>query len=300
MQGQSYGSLTSVIARPLLKTTTDNKQQEESGTTTMAASMKFLESLFSLAGKTAVITGGSSGIGREMAAALGQAGAQVILLARRQQPLSDTVLDFKKLGIEAHAFSCDVSDSDALTATAAAIEQQHGGVPDILVNAAGVNHRPPMDQLTLGDWQATMAANLTAPFLLGQAWGPRMARRGTGGRIINIASQQAFRAFGNSGAYGASKGGLVSLTRSQAEAWSADGVLCNAVVPGLVRTALTEATVFGSDEGGGKAEAHARRTMIKRNGVPGDFAGVAVYLASEASAAVTGQTIFVDGGYSAT
>ncbi|CAI6087065.1 unnamed protein product [Clonostachys chloroleuca] len=265
----------------------------------MAASMKFLESLFSLAGKTAVITGGSSGIGREMAAALGQAGAQVILLARRQQPLSDTVLDFKKLGIEAHAFSCDVSDPDALAATAAAIEQQHGGVPDILINAAGVNHRPPMDQLTLRDWQATMAANLTAPFLLGQTWGPRMARRGSG-RIVNIASQQAFRAFGNSGAYGASKGGLVSLTRSQAEAWSADGVLCNAVAPGLVRTPLTEATVFGSDQGGAKAEAHARRTMIKRNGVPGDFAGVAVYLASEASAAVTGQTIFVDGGYSAT
>ncbi|CAH0052572.1 unnamed protein product [Clonostachys solani] len=264
----------------------------------MAASMKFLESLFSLAGKTAVITGGSSGIGREMAAALGQAGAQVILLARRQQPLSDAVHDFKKLGIEAHAFPCDVRDTDALAATAAAIEQQLGGVPDILINAAGVNHRPPMDQLTLGDWQATMAANLTAPFLLGQAWGPRMARRGSG-RIVNIASQQAFRAFGNSGAYGASKGGLVSLTRSQAEAWSADGVLCNAVAPGMVRTPMTEAAVFG-DDGGARAQAHARRTMTGRNGVPGDFAGVAVYLASEASAAVTGQTIFVDGGYSAT
>jgi gluconate 5-dehydrogenase len=118
----------------------------------------------------------------------------------------------------------------------------------------------------------------------------------SGGRIINVVSQQSFRAFGNSGAYGASKGGLMSLTRSQAEAWSPQGVLCNAVAPGLVHTPLAQAAF----EDAAVAEKHAARTMIGRNGVPGDFAGVTLFLAGEASAAVTGQVLFVDGGYSAT
>ena len=169
------------------------------------------------------------------------------------------------------------------------------GVPDVLVNAAAINRRPPMDELTDDDWDTTLAANLTAPFLLGQAFGPRMAGRGWG-RIINVASQQAFRAYGNSGAYGVSKAGLVALTRSQAEAWSRRGVCCNAVAPGVVQTPLTE-EVFADAT---KVAAHASRTMIGRNGVPNDFAGCAVFLASDASAALTGQTLFVDGGYSAT
>lgn len=119
-----------------------------------------------------------------------------------------------------------------------------------------------------------------------------MARRGSG-RIINIVSQQAFRAFGNSGGYGASKGALVSLTRSQAEAWSAKGVLCNAVAPGLVETDMTKAVCQDAQ----KSKTHIDRTFIGRNGLPGDFAGIAVYLASQASCAVAGQVIFVDGGY---
>jgi NAD(P)-dependent dehydrogenase (short-subunit alcohol dehydrogenase family) len=158
-----------------------------------------------------------------------------------------------------------------------------------------VNRRPPLDELTEEDWDLTLAANLTGPFLLGQAFGRRMAARGWG-RIINVASQQAFRAYGNSGAYGVSKAGLVALTRSQAEAWSRRGVCCNAIAPGVVHTPLTE-EVFAD---AAKVRAHAARAMIGRNGIPGDFAGCVVYLASDASAAVTGQTLFVDGGYSAT
>ena len=122
-----------------------------------------------------------------------------------------------------------------------------------------------------------------------------MAARGWG-RIINVVSQQAFRAYGNSGAYGVSKAGLVALTRSQAEAWSRNGVCCNAVAPGVVHTPLTEATFADP----AKVAAHEARTMIGRNGLPTDFAGCAVFLASAAAAAVTGQTLFVDGGYSAT
>ncbi|KAK2049739.1 short chain dehydrogenase [Colletotrichum somersetense] len=254
----------------------------------------YLTRLFGLAGRTAVITGGSSGIGKEIALALGQSGATVILIARRAKPLASTVDQLTQLGVPATSITADLSNLADLHHASARIKSAHG-VPDILVNAAGVSRRPPLSRVTQGDWDYTIAANLTAPFALGQAFGPGMAERGSG-RIINIASQQSFRAFGNSGAYGAAKGGLVSLTRSQAEAWSRSGVLCNAIAPGLVETPMTEELLADAD----KAEAHAARTMIGRNGMVEDFAGVAVWLASGASAAVTGQTIFVDGGYSAT
>jgi NAD(P)-dependent dehydrogenase (short-subunit alcohol dehydrogenase family) len=254
----------------------------------------YLSELFGLAGRTAVVTGGSSGIGRAMAGALGRAGARVVLVARRPDPLADTVRELAADGVEAGAVTVDLADRAALTAATDTIVSRYGE-PDVLVNAAAVNRRPPLDELTTDDWDVTIAANLTAPFLLGQRFGPAMAARGWG-RIINVVSQQAFRAYGNSGAYGVAKAGLVALTRSQAEAWSARGVCCNAVAPGVVHTPLTE-PVFADPE---KVAAHARRTMIGRNGVPGDFAGCAVYLASAASAAVTGQTLFVDGGYSST
>lgn len=246
--------------------------------------MSYLADMFGLAGRTAVVTGGSSGIGRDIALALESAGATVAVVARRATP---------PVAIP-HYFSADLGDRSAVASVIDRIRDAHGD-PDILVNSAGINRRPPMDSLTLDDWDATLAANLTAPFLLGQAFGPRMAARGWG-RIINVVSQQAFRAYGNSGAYGASKGGLVALTRSQAEAWSRHGVCCNAIAPGVVHTPLTEA-VFADEA---KVAAHAARTMIGRNGVPEDFGACAIFLASAACAAVTGQTLFVDGGYSAT
>jgi gluconate 5-dehydrogenase len=140
-----------------------------------------------------------------------------------------------------------------------------------------------------------MAVNLTAPFLLGQRFGPGMAARGWG-RIINVTSQQAQRAFGDSGGYGAAKGGLAALTRSQSEAWARHGVCCNAVCPGFVATPLT-APVASDPE---RSAALAARTMTGRNGEPGDFEGAAVFLAGPASAYVTGQTLYVDGGFSAT
>jgi len=249
--------------------------------------MSYLDELFGLAGRTAVVTGGSSGIGLEMARALSGAGARVVLVARRQSLLDDAVAS---IGGATSAIAADLTDRAELPSVIDKL-----GAPDILVNAAAVNRRPPLDQLTDDDWDVTLAANLTAPFLLGQRLGPAMAERGWG-RIINVVSQQAFRAYGNSGAYGVSKAGLVALTRSQAEAWSRNGVCCNAVAPGVVRTPLTEATFADP----AKVATHAARTMIGRNGLPTDFAGCAVFLASNAAAAVTGQTLFVDGGYSAT
>jgi len=251
-------------------------------------------SLFSLTGRTALVTGGSSGIGRAIACALAKAGARVVIMARHEDQLADTVRELAAIGCPAAWVSADLADR-AATHRGAAAAAEPFGEPDIVVSAAGVNIRPPLGELTATDWDTLMAVNLTAPFLLGQRFGPRMAERGWG-RIINIASQQAVRAFGNSGGYGAAKAGVAGLTRSQSEAWAPHGVCCNAIVPGFVATPLT-AEVAADPV---RSAALAARTMIGRNGEPEDFEGVAIFLASRASAYVTGQMIFVDGGLSAT
>jgi NAD(P)-dependent dehydrogenase (short-subunit alcohol dehydrogenase family) len=253
-----------------------------------------LLSLFSLTGRTALVTGGSSGIGRAIARALAKAGARVVIVARHEDQLAGTVRELAAIGCPAAWVSADLADRAAAQRGAAAAAEPFGE-PDIVVSAAGVNIRPPLGELTAADWDTLMAVNLTAPFLLGQRFGPPMAERGWG-RIINIASQQAVRAFGNSGGYGAAKAGLAGLTRSQSEAWAPHGVCCNAIVPGFVATPLT-AEVAADPV---RSAALAARTMIGRNGEPEDFEGVAIFLASRASEYVTGQMIFVDGGLSAT
>ena len=133
-----------------------------------------------------------------------------------------------------------------------------------------------------------------APYRLGQAAGPAMAARGFG-RIINVGSQQSLRAYGNSGVYGMGKAGLAGLTRSQAEAWSPDGVTANTLVPGVIATPMTAATLAEP----GRAEALAARTLVGRNGVPADFEAAVVFLASRASGYVTGTLLHVDGGFDA-
>lgn len=253
----------------------------------------YLDRLFSLDGRVAVVTGGSSGIGRAIAGALAHAGARVVVIARGEKRLTQTVAELRSAGRSAVAVSADLGDREALQRAADEAAGEFGE-PDILINSAGVNLRPPMDALTPAEWDTTIAVNLTAPFLLGQRFGPGMARRGWG-RIVNLASQQAVRAFGNSGAYGASKGGVAALTRSQSEAWASRGVCCNAVSPGFVITPLTAEAAADPQ----RSAALAARTMIGRNGLASDFEGVAVFLASPASDYVTGQVIFVDGGFSA-
>jgi NAD(P)-dependent dehydrogenase (short-subunit alcohol dehydrogenase family) len=257
--------------------------------------VNYLSDLFSLDGRVAVVTGGSSGIGEEMARALALAGARVVLVARDKVRLvvaSDTMRAAGGSGVAWVAADLASRDEVSRAADEAAAAF---GPPDILVNCAGVNLRPPLAELSIEDWDTTMAVNLTAPFLLGQRFGPSMAARGWG-RIINVTSQQAQRAFANSGGYGASKGGLASLTRSQSEAWSRSGVCCNSVCPGFVLTRLN--VRLASDPA--VVAALAARTMVGRNGEPADFAGVAVFLASRASDYVTGQTLYVDGGFSVT
>ena len=178
----------------------------------------FLEDLFSLAGRVAVVTGGSSGIGEGMAAALAGAGARVVLVARDAGRLGSAADGLRACGGQAAWVSADLADRAELERAADEAAAVFGP-PDIVVNCAGINLRPPLAALTVEDWDLTLAVNLTAPFLLGQRFGPPMADRGWG-RIINVTSQQASRAFLNSGGYGASKGGLAALTRSQSEAWA--------------------------------------------------------------------------------
>jgi gluconate 5-dehydrogenase len=253
----------------------------------------FLADLFSLRGRVAVVTGGSSGIGLGIARALGGAGAAAVLIARREDALAGVVAELTERGCQAAYVSADLGDRTAVARAAEAAVKPFGE-PDILVTSAGVNPRPPLAELSIEDWDHTMAVNLDAPFLLGQRYGPAMAERGWG-RIIHVGSQQAFRAFNNSGGYGVSKGGVVALARSQAEAWSGRGVCCNAIIPGFVITPLTAAAAADPKT----VEALAARTMVGRNGEPDDFAGAAVFLASPAAGYVTGQAIFVDGGFSA-
>jgi NAD(P)-dependent dehydrogenase (short-subunit alcohol dehydrogenase family) len=248
---------------------------------------------FDLAGRVALVTGASSGIGREIARALSEAGASVVLLARRMRELEEARVEVEAEGGGAATLAADLADRSSLRA-AAARARDFFGDPDILVNAAGVNLRAPMLEVGDAAWDTTLAVNLSAPFFLAQALAPAMVRR-RWGRIINVASLQSLRAFPMCAPYGASKGGVMQLTRAQAEALSKDGVTANAIAPGFFPTALTAPVV--SDPA--RWEKMAQSTFAKRNGELRDLRGAAVFLASRASDYVTGQTIFVDGGFSA-
>jgi len=250
-------------------------------------------SLFSLEGLVALVTGASSGIGRTLAEALAGAGARVVLVARREPELRNVCAAIAAAGAQAEVLPCDLADRDALDACADAAPQFFGA-PDIVVNSAGINIRKPMLELGRDDWDRTMRLNLDAPFFLAQRLAPAMIARGWG-RIIHIASLQSVRAFANSGAYGVSKGGILQMTRAQAEAWSGKGINVNAIAPGFFATPLTAAVA--SDPV--RWQANAARTFVGRNGELPDLAGTAIYLASRASDYVTGQAIFVDGGFSA-
>lgn len=248
----------------------------------------YLSELFSLAGRVALVTGGSSGIGRAIASALSEAGARVIIAARTTAAIDTAVDDIRRRGGSCHGITADLSDRAGAHALADA-----AGEIDILVNSAGINLRPPMPDLDEATWDSTIRVNLEAPFILGQRLAPGMAERGFG-RVIHISSQQAHRAFAASGAYGVSKAALEALARSQSEAWAPHGVTANVLVPGFVRTPLNQR--LSSDPA--VVEALAARTLIGRNGTAEDFAGPAVFLASNASAYVIGQSIAVDGGFS--
>ena len=247
---------------------------------------------FSLENKVALITGGTSGLGKMMALALAKAGAFVWIASSRDNA-DETLQAIKQQGSNGSFLQVDVTSSKGLENIVAEILRESKRI-DILVNAAGINLRTSAEDLTLEEWQKTIDINLTAPFYLSQIVAESM-KRNNWGRIINIASLQSLRAFDNSIPYGASKGGVMQLTRALAQAYSKDGILVNAIAPGFFRTNLTESLFQDPD----KLKALANKTMMGRNGEEKDIFGISVFLCSDANSYVTGQTIFLDGGFSA-
>ncbi|MCB1343031.1 MAG: SDR family oxidoreductase [Pseudooceanicola sp.] len=248
------------------------------------------EGLFSVKGRVACVTGASSGLGRRAALVLARGGAKVVGVARRAEALGAWRAE---VGGETAAVVGDVADREGLAALAERIAAPFGA-PDILIHAAGINTREPADKVTAEGWDATLALNLSAPFFLSQCFAPAMQAKGWG-RIVLFASLQSYRAFPGGIAYGASKGGVAQLARAMAQAWSPNGVTCNAIGPGFFPTELT-APVFADPA---LAERNAAQTCLGRNGEPQDMDGPLLFLCSQASAYVTGQVLMVDGGFTA-
>jgi len=247
-------------------------------------------SLFSVHGRIALVTGASSGLGRAAASILAGAGARVVGLARRESALSDWQ---RSCGGDTATVVADLTDRAGLAKTVERATRRFGS-PEILINTAGINTREAADDVTEAGWDQTIEINLSAPFFLAKALVPAMRASGWG-RIVNFASLQSRRAFPGGIAYGASKGGIEQLTRAMAEAWSDSGIMVNALAPGFFPTELT-APVFADR---GLAKHHAGQTCIGRNGEPGDLAGPFLFFCSDATRYVSGQVLFVDGGYTA-
>jgi NAD(P)-dependent dehydrogenase (short-subunit alcohol dehydrogenase family) len=248
---------------------------------------------FSIEKQTALVTGGGSGIGRQLACVLAAAGANVVVTGRREKELNDTIAAVKSAGGVAMAVVSDLSDFSELENNCRRFCEPYGS-PSILVNAAGVNLRQDINDITERDWDMTLDINLKAPFFIARNLMPAMKANGYG-KIINVASLQSERAFANSLPYGASKGGVMQMTRAMAEAWSRFGINCNAIAPGFFPTELTQA-VFEDKQ---KSAFLAAQTAMGRNGDLSDLNGPLLFLASQSSNFVTGQTLYIDGGFSA-
>ncbi|PXY28164.1 SDR family oxidoreductase [Prauserella muralis] len=244
--------------------------------------------LFDLSGRVALVTGSTRGLGREIAAGLAAAGATVVLNGRDPQRL-----EAARTALGADGVAFDVTDPDAVAAAVGQVTERHGGI-DILVNNAGFQHRQPMLELSLADWEAVLRTDLTSAFVIGKAVAPGMIARGRG-KIINICSVQTELARPSIAPYTAAKGGLRNLTRAMTAEWAGHGLQINGIAPGYVDTELTAALVadeqFSSWVTG--------RTPAGRWGRAEDLVGPAVFLASDASAFVNGQVLFVDGGMTA-
>ena len=243
--------------------------------------------LFDLSGRVALVTGGSRGLGEEMAEGLSEAGASLLLLARREQWLTPTVERFRARGFRCEGAVCDVSDLADVQRVVDGMERV-----DILVNNAGVTWGQPAEDMPLEKWQTVLDTNLTGAFLFCQAAGRRMIRQG-GGAIINVSSVAGLVAMPggvHAAGYAASKGGLLALTRELAAKWARHGIRVNAIAPGFFPSRMSEKVL---EKVGPEVEA---RIPMGRVGRAGELKGVAVFLASSAAGYITGQTIVVDGG----
>lgn len=247
--------------------------------------------LLSLEGKTAVVTGGTSGIGRAISLGLADAGADVVATARRQNEVDQTAAEVEARGRRTVRIASDVCNRATLEALLAAVLGSLDKV-DILINCAGRIKRAPTVDFPEEEWTSILDTNLTGTLRACQVFGPHMLGRGYG-RIINISSLNSFVALSEVAAYAASKAGVASLTRSLAVEWSKKGVTVNAIAPGVFRTDLNAQLLDSTPRG----QELLMRTPMGRFGKTEELIGAAVFLASDSASFVTGQTLVVDGGF---
>jgi NAD(P)-dependent dehydrogenase (short-subunit alcohol dehydrogenase family) len=252
-----------------------------------------LDDLFSLDGRVALVTGASSGIGRELACGLAQAGARVALAGRSRERLEATRQTIADQGGEADVFPAELDDLDTIGPMLTTITERFGSV-EVLINCAGINQREPITAVTPETFSRIMDINLRTPYFLSQAVYPGMVKQG-GGKIVNIGSLTTSWGVGNLSVYGLSKSAIGQMTRVMAVEWAASNVQVNCICPGWIETELTQP--LWADE-------HRRRWILEgvpagRPGKPRDLVGMAIYLASPAADFTTGQTFYIDGGFTA-
>lgn len=248
--------------------------------------------LFDLSGRTALVTGSVRGIGFALAQGLGESGATVIVNSRQQVAVDEAVAKLKSQGLSAHGSVFDVADEAGVLAAFEALDAQ-GLEIDILVNNAGIQHRKPMLELELKDWQRVIDTNLTAAFIVGKQAAQRMVARGRGGKIINIGSLTSEAARATVAPYTVAKGGIKMLSKAMAAEWAPFNIQANSIGPGYILTDMNEALVNNP-----QFDAWVKSSNpTGRWGKPEELVGTAIYLASAASNYVNGQIIYVDGGW---
>ena len=248
--------------------------------------------LFDLNGQVALVTGASRGLGQTFGRALARAGADLVVTSRRKEDLAAFVTEIEQMGRRAVPVALDVRDEASIGAMAEAAEAAFGRV-DILVNNAGCNVRKPALEVTWEDWNLVLDTNLRGSFFVAQAIAKRMVPRGYG-RIVNIGSVTSVFGYAGLAPYGASRGGVRQLTMSLADDWGKHGITVNCLAPGWFETAQNR-VLYENKEW---VEYLVDRIPLKRPGSPEDLEGAVVFLASEASRYITGQTLLVDGGIS--
>lgn len=250
-----------------------------------------IKDLFDLTGRVAIVTGGSRGLGKEMAEGLAEAGARLMLCARRAEWLAPTLEEFRARGFQAEGMLCDVAKPEQVQAVVDKTIETYGQL-DILINNAGVSWGERPEAMPLDKWQKVLDVNLTGVFLFAQAAGREMLKRGYG-RIINISSVSGLQSSATGPhyvGYAASKAGVFGLTRELAASWGRQGIRVNAIAPGFFHSRLADAAIEQVEP------AIKDRNPIPRVGLAGELKGVAVFLAADASNYITGQVIVVDGG----